>query len=199
MPKKGYKQTEEHRLKSVAHGMKFKLIGHTEEEKERMRQRAQTWSKEDEQYLAIHWVNNTPWHILFEVLKRRTGAIRDKARRMKLSRRRNLRRDANIFTSPIDGMCYSVRSSGGGYLTTSINHKHLKIHRIEMEKIIGRCLLPNERVHHKNGNKRDNRRENLMLFDHTIRHAHIDTDRAEKAENYIKTCGLWEDFSGDNA
>lgn len=38
-------------------------------------------------------------------------------------------------------------------------------HIVVMENIIGRCLSKNENVHHKNGDRSDNRPENLELWD----------------------------------
>ena len=43
-------------------------------------------------------------------------------------------------------------------------------HRLVMEKYIGRVLLPTEIVHHINGNYKDNKVENLMLFSNQSEH-----------------------------
>lgn len=74
------------------------------------------------------------------------------------------------------------------YRLTKRNGVRKALHRLVAEEMIGRELRPGEQVHHKNGNKLDNRPENLEVLaskDHQLIH-HPQIYPSDKACEY---CG----------
>ena len=70
-----------------------------------------------------------------------------------------------------------------GYEVLTVNNKRIRVHRIVMEAMLGRPLLSSEHIHHLNGNKSDNRPDNLRLFS-SSEHAKLHSAERWERDSY---------------
>lgn len=89
--------------------------------------------------------------------------------------------------------------AGHGYLSVLLNGKRLKVHRVIIEKAIGKSIPKRAVTHHIDGGRRNNKNSNLVLCEdnayHRLLHVRIKALKESGHVDWIKChyCGKWDD------
>lgn len=78
-----------------------------------------------------------------------------------------------------------------GYKVTTLDGKQIFQHRQVMKEHLGRDLRRHETVHHKNGNRADNRIENLELWDSRHGKGQRTSDKIDHAIELLTEHGIF--------
>jgi len=85
-----------------------------------------------------------------------------------------------------------------GYWRITINGKRVLEHRYVIEQYLGRSLKFNEKVHHLNGIRNDNRLENLELVSNQSEHIHNYHNKIWQKRKINNTSVDWRKYSIPN-
>lgn len=85
---------------------------------------------------------------------------------------------------------FSTSKGSHGYKVKNVGGRQIKEHRHVMAKHLGRELLAHETVHHKNGDRADNRLQNLELWSKSQPYGQRVTDKIDWAKEFLSRYGF---------
>ncbi len=150
------------------------------------------WSNKEIEYLKSSWTNKTQDEILNN-LNRNWISILQKAKKLKLPKRNIRGKSQFLYKCNSTKEIFSASKDKQGYILININGMWIRSHRYEAENFFNVKLSKNEIVHHKDGNKENNSKDNLEITTRN-KHAHLDTKRATNMEKYLKENNLYDDY-----